>query len=309
MSNDLTTTNSANDVTPTLVDNALVLVFRDNAILAPMCHQRSLVGQPGLTVNIPKIGTTLAMTGITTGANEADANDSTTVTTDVISLTAASKACYVTVSDILADSSAADIVAAIAAELGNTMVAYVESTIADLFAGFSNTVGTDGIDLTVADIRSGLATLRINAPGAAERAVIALHPVQFGDLMADMTAGPAASLATPWSRSDVASFFGGEPGSSVMGNYCGHFLNVPVFQSSNVGLDGDTSAREGGIFVARDAQNSTNCAIGLVWKWMPEVAQADLLTNRMIGRVMRGRMAFGAAEINDGCGVLITSDA
>lgn len=304
-----TTSNSANDVTPTMIDQQIVLVFRENNVLSSMVHQQSLVGSPGLTVNIPKLGTTLSMTSITTGANEADAVDNTSISTDVVSLTAASKSCYVTLSDILRDSSTVNLPGMISAELGRTMATDVESSIAALLGGHSNTVGSSGVDLTAADIRSAIAQFRINALEHAQRGVIVLHPQQIADLEADLMSGSGASLATALMRQDVASIFGGEPGSSVLGNYVGHFLNVPVFQSALVPLDGGSANRTGAIFAMVDGSNSPACAYGLVWKWMPSTSVADAAVNRQNASVWRGRLCYGVAEINDTLGVSIITDA
>lgn len=308
MSNE-TTSLSANDVTPTMIDQQIVLVFRENNILTSMVHNQSLVNSPGLTINVPKLGTTLAMSSIATGANEADAVANTSLSTDVVSLTAASKSCYVTLSDILRDSSTVNLPAMIAAELGRTMANDVESSIAALLGGHSSTAGSSGVALTAADLRSAIATFRINALEHASRGVIVLHPSQVADLEADLMSGSGASLATTMMRSDVASIFGGEPGSSVLGNYVGHFLNVPLFQSALVPKDGGNTNRTGAIFAMVDQSNSPACAYGMVWKWMPSTSMADGLVNRQNASVWRGRLCYGASELNDALGVSIITKA
>lgn len=304
-----TTTNSSDDVTPTLVNNQIVLVFREANVLSNMVHAQDLTSSPALTVNIPKLATTLSMTSVATGANEADAVANSAISTDVVALTAASKSCYVTLSDILRDSSTVNLPAMIAGELGRTMATDVENSIAALLGGHSTTVGSSGVDLTSADIRAAIAAFRINALEHAERGVIVLHPQQIADLEADLMSGTGASLAQVFSRMDVTSLFGGEAGSSVLGNYVGHFMNVPVFQSALVPLDGGSANRTGAIFARVDGQNSPACAYGLVWKWMPEVSFADAAVNRQNASVWRGRLAYGVAEINDSLGVSIITDA
>lgn len=304
-----TTSDSSNDVTPSLVNNQIVLVFREANVLTNMVHTVDLTSSPALTLNVPKLATTLAMTSISTGANEADAVANTSISTDVVALTAASKSCYVTLSDILRDSSTVNLPAMIAGELGRTMATDVETSLAALLGGHTNTVGSSGVDLTAADIRAAIAAFRINALEHAERGVIMLHPQQIADLEADLMSGSGASLSQVFSRLDVASLFGGEAGSSVLGNYVGHFMNVPVFQSALVPLDGASANRCGAIFARVDGANSPACAYGLAWKWMPEVSFADAAVNRQNASVWRGRLAYGVAEINDSLGVSIITDA
>jgi hypothetical protein len=189
------------------------------------------------------------------------------------------------------------------------MAAAVETAITDLFGGFSNSVGTSGVDMTIADLRSATITYRTNAMEFAQGGVIVLHPVQLGDLEAELMSGSGAGLSSVFSRGDIAGLFGTSPGSSVLSNYVGNWLgNIPVFVSTAVGLDGGSANREGAIFKPSVA-NDINCAIGMVMKWLPTIDVYDGGVLKQATHIHRGKIAFGTAELNDSLGVGIVTDA
>lgn len=106
----------------------------------------------------------------------------------------------------------------------------IEQAAAGLFDGFSNSVGSTGVDLTAASIRLALATLDINNVGGPYVAV--LHPTQILDMqddIADVSAeGGAALYGNP---STNLSILGGQP--AALNGLKGSYMDVPIFSTTN----------------------------------------------------------------------------
>ena len=124
-----------------------------------------MVGSPGLVAQIPKYGTIAA-------AAVAEGSDLSTPTT----VTASEIGVNVSLTDIAREGAAEDVAAAIGRQIGDGMANKVDQSLAALFEGFSNTVGSGAAEITVDDIFKAAATLRANnAPGPY---VCILHPYQ-----------------------------------------------------------------------------------------------------------------------------------
>jgi len=241
-----------------------------------------MVGTPGLVAQVPKYGT-IAAGDLTEGT---DISTPTTFSTDVATITAAEKGVLVTLSDIAQEGAAEDVAAAIGRQIGEGMAVKVDTDLAGLFSGFSNTVGSGAAEITIEDIFKAAATLRNNnAPGPY---VAVLHPYQAFQLKKQLT---NAGATMSHSLSDVGN-------QALMDGFVGRIAGIDIFESTVV--TGDSA----GAFVG--AAMSSDAIAYMVKRDMriEEQRDASLRATEYVGS-----MAYGVSELFDAYGVGIIGDA
>ncbi len=279
-----TRTNEYNDVSYSAiitdeVKDALMAVVVTPALL----DFYDLAGQASKAVQVPKADkfTAAALTEGTEVAN-------TALTSASVTGTAAEIGIMATVTDVLEVS---DIPAAHGArlrQLGRAIGDKLDVDICALFSGFSTTVGSSGVDITLANLLDGIYNLEVNDAAGLGSLVAVLHPRQTADLRTELEAD-AASIYT--SKSDGSI-------SKSMAGYFGSWFGIDIFQSTNV-VDNATNV-EGALFV-RDY------ALGMVQKWAARVEAMRWPPIR--GWVLVATAMYGVFEIEDSAGVDVTTDA
>jgi hypothetical protein len=102
---------------------------------------------------------------------------------------------------------------------------------ASLLAGFSNTVGTSGVNNSFATMRSSMLSARTVLKGAAGMGMVyVLHPKQIDDVDSDIQGAAGPGLSTLMTRADVINWYGSTPGSGMMNNFRGGIMGVPGVQ-------------------------------------------------------------------------------
>lgn len=295
----MTTTTTANVGAgiPTIVAVQIVKTLRENNLAIPFFHMRSMIGTPGATTQVSRWSTTLATTAITTGASEGAAQTPQQVTSDSVSLTAAAKAIHVDMSQFSKDVSAVEWNTQLGQEIGRCLATKLDVDALALLSGGSNSTGSTGATLTFDDLIDAAVGFRQNAKERAAQAVGILATCQYGDLMRQAKSGVGPSLATVFTRDDVISWFGRTPGTGLMTNQLGMFLNIPWFQSENAPTSGGD--RVGAIFARNVQPNEPDCAFGGVIKWAPEVRVFDAGVNYKLTDIHQGRVAHGFGELKD----------
>lgn len=301
MANETTTANVGSG-NPTLKSSVLIQEIRERAIMLPFIDIVDLTGQPGLVYDFQDLTVTASASAITTGANEADAITNTQLTSTSRTATAASKGVGALISKLQMSASAVNWAVEAPAILGRALADLMDVDAAALLAGFSNTVGTSGVDATVDDFIAALVLLRNIAKGAAEDSVYVVHPQQLGDVVRDMASGSGAGLAAMFSRPDVATVVTSTPGQGLTATYGGTFLGKPCFTSTNVATANAAADRAGAIFVVKQA-------LGGVVKWMPTIAEFDKGVDAQLAMQYLGSTCYGFVEKKDGMGVSIITDA
>jgi hypothetical protein len=185
--------------------------------------------------------------------------------------------------------------------IGRALADIIDVDVLALCGGFSNTVGSTGVDASFANLRGALLKLRTVAKGEAGAGVFVLHPQQCDDVDADVSSGVGAGLATVMSRPDLLNWFGGNAGEGVLGSYRGSFMNVPVLQSTNV-PDANAAADHGGALLIPGS------AIGMAVGWAPTVTMADQGVNLKVAKSWQGSVCYGVIEKSDSRGVSIITD-
>lgn len=275
------TTTTLNDLYANIVQAAL-FTLSEQTVIRPLVRNYNMVGTPGLVAQIPKYGT-ISASDLTEGT---DITTPTSFSTDVATVTAAEKGVLVTLTDIAQEGAAEDVAAAIGRQIGEGLAVKVDTDLAGLFSGFSNTVGSGAREITVEDIFKAAATLRANnAPG---NYVGVLHPYQAFQLKKQLT---NAGTTMSHNLSDVGNV-------ALQDGFVGRIAGVDLFESTVV--TGDSAGNFVGAVMSSDA------LAYMVKRDMriEEQRDASLRATEYVGS-----MAYGVSELFDAYGVGIYGDA
>ena len=277
----ISTTTTLNDLYANIVQSAL-FTLSEKTVIRPLVRNYNMVGTPGLVAQIPKYSA-IAAAAIAEGT---DLGTPTSFTTDTTNVTASEIGVNVTLSDIAREGAAEDVVAAIGRQIGEGMALKVDTDLAALFTGFSQTVGTGADEITIEMIFKAAAMLRnSNAPG---NFVGVLHPYQAFQIKKQLTnAGATMSHAL----SDVGNM-------ALKDGFIGRIAGVDLFESTVV--SGDSAGAFAGAVMSSDA------LAYMVKRDMriEEQRDASLRATEFIGS-----MAYGVSELFDLYGVRILGDA
>jgi len=182
-----------------------------------------------------------------------------------------------------------------------------EKSCVDLTAGFSNTVGSTGVDLAVSDLIEAIYTYKtLETPG--EDAVFTLAPNQIREMQLELNATGAASSAI-WNQQATASAANANFGT--MNGFRGEFLGVPVYEFSHslrpsVNAGADTA----GALMARGVGSPDSGQVGAI-VFCEGAPLYFAVEQNVAGRSIKLTCVYqyAAAELSDSYGVSIISDA
>lgn len=304
MSDTATTTTTADDALILASTEAKILTYaRAQIVAGDKFYRKSLDPDSGAYSHVfPRFASLAASALVEDTLHEAVA-----VSTDGATITAGLVGVDVVITDILKQRSMATLEDQVIAEMGRAVADKFDADVLALASGFSTAAGSTGVDLSVTDFLSAIASLEAaNAqhgnlgeegmygptPAGLQGPMAFLHPTQIGDLRTSiMTSGGAF-----WSSSAEAAQVVYGNGMSP-GGFVGSLAGVPIFVSSNVAAD-STTDRLGMMCVPG--------AIGVLVKYL-----ARYETQRDLGpRNTRHALTsfYGVAELVDSYGVLIRSD-
>lgn len=284
-----TTTTSANDLVDAaeLVADAILPHFYGHNTAMHLVRQESIASYPGTAKNFPTVNA-LAAASVSEGADMAASQFSTGVET----ITVGEVGLLLVLTDLL---SVSDIVTDdfYTGEAGKAMSKKLTTDVLSLSSGFSNSVGSTGVDITESEILEGIQTLMANGVDGPYHGV--LHPRQYIDLVGDIgtTITPAANSSE--SSRAVSNEFGARPDGALGTLYGVNWSISNLVPTANSGAD-----RLGMIV-------SPNYAIGLVWKWMVRVEPERDASLR--AREIAITAAYGTGELLDSAGVGVLGDA
>jgi len=280
----VTTSSLTQELYANIVQSALY-TMNEQSLIRPLVRNYDMTGTPGLVAQVP-IYPALSASGLTEGT---DISVPTSFDTTSKTITATEKGVMVTLTDLSAESANEDVAAAIGRQIGNAMAEKVDTDLAALFAGFSNTVDKSKAAVTVQDIFKAAAILRNNKANLNGAFVCVLHPYQAYDLKQQLTnAGATMSHAL----SDVGN-------NALLNGFIGRIAGVDVFESTVV-TGGDSAGAYYGAVMTQDA-------LGYMVKRnmrIEEQRDASLRATEIVGS-----MAYGVSELFDEYGVAIISDA
>jgi N4-gp56 family major capsid protein len=270
------------------VVQAALFTLSEQTVIRPLIRNYDMTGTPGLTAQVP-IYPALSASGI---AEDTDITTETSFDTSSVEITASEIGVLVNLTDLSRESATTDVAAAIGRQIGDAMAKKVDTDLAALFPGFSNSVGAAGDDITVETMFKAAATLRANqAPGPY---VCVLHPYQAFTLKKQLT---QAGNTPVTDLSNIGN-------QALLDGFVGRVAGIDVFESTVVSADaGDSVSGTGNFFGAAMSAD----ALGYVLKRSMRIEEQRDASKRSTEIV--GSMAYGVKEIFDAYGVGIVGNA
>lgn len=179
----------------------------------------------------------------------------------------------------------------ITAEQGEACAAKVDVDAMALFAGFSNTVGVSGADLTVAQLIQ--AAYFVRAADAGAPIVYVLHPMQTYDVQKEIV----ASSAPVWSNPALVSLLQAAPQAN---GYRGTFMGADVYDSTRVATANGGADRAGACLVP-------GVALALANIGGTDTIVQDSVLKRT--KLVSTDLYYDVKEAVDGAGCAIITDA
>jgi len=282
MANEFDTGVSGADALYANIMQSALFNLNEQSIIRPLVRNYDMTGTPGLTAQVP-VYPTVSAAGVADGTDLSN----TAFATTKKEITASEVGVMVTLTDLLEEASNDDTAAAVGRQLGAAMAEKVDTDLAALFTGFSNSVGAVETEITVDDMFKAAATLRNNkAPGPY---VAVLHPYQAFQLKKLL----AGNGNTPMNNHDLAN-------EALRTGYVGQIAGIQIFESTVI--TGPDSAGDGFIGAAMSAD-----ALGYMVKRSMRIEtqrDASLRATEIVGS-----MAYGTSELIDAYGVKIIADA
>ena len=172
----------------------------------------------------------------------------------------------------------------------------LEDDLAALFASASNSVGTSGADLSVANFVEAIA--KLDTAKARGRKVCVLDDQQAVDLRLAVAASNSTIFANSMTSQTVLN--------SRSDAYLGELFGVPIWLT-NLTDTANGGADVVGCIMIEGASAPENAPIGVALLWEPRVR--TLYLPEQIGEQVAITMAYGAGEISDFNYVKLVTDA
>lgn len=196
-----------------------------------------------------------------------------------------------------------------APRLANAMLEKAEVDVAALYDDFSDTSGSTGVDLTIANLLTALYKLKENEPEH-EDFIFKMHPQQTFDLQTVLLTGGTGATGAAWFQQADANVM--NQSRNDAGGLRGSFLGIPWKETSpSVNPLPNAGADVAGVLVCRGegapgpgAQNGGHVFVeGHPMRFVVDVDKSA----RMIELI--GLWEYGVAELRDAHGVSIITDA
>jgi len=263
----------------------------------------NIVGSGSNVIQTPIVG----LDGYDTMSSPADgaAVSNTALTETNANITVARRALQYSISDLanLTDSVGLNVQRLAQSMVGSAQMTF-QSLLCDVTDGFTSTVGTSGVDMTVDDFFSAQFTLTLaSVPGPY---ICILHPRQLADLQSSLRAeaGPNQYVAA---TQDMLSIKGQ--------GFSGMFNGVDIFVSSKVPTANAGADRAGGMFgygavgYAEGSPFAITGAGGIVAPaGTPIVVEFERDASSALTKII-GNYYVGVAKLQDSMGVSIITDA
>jgi len=283
MANEFDTGVSGADALYANIVQSALFTLNEQSIIRPLVRNYDMTNTPGLTAQIP-VYPSVSAAGVADGTDLSNTSFATSEKT----ITASEVGVMVTLTDLLEEASTDDTAAAIGRQIGAAMAEKVDTDLAALFSGFSNTVGSGAAELSIDHLFQAAATLRANNAQQNGAFVAVIHPYQAYQLKTQLT---NAGSTMSHNLSDVGN-------RALMDGFIGRIAGIDVFESNVV--TGDSAGAYVGAVMTQDA-------LGYVAKRAMRLEtqrDASLRATEIVGS-----MAYGVAELIDSYGVGLIGDA
>ena len=312
-----TTTTTLNDIVYSAVIEPSFLGYAMDWIVAQQFARRfSLVGKPSNALDIPRIASDMGTVGDGgtsvdlefDGAQGTDLSANVALDTDKVTVSAAEYAFKRTITDNVMEDSVAgiDLLDVVLSDGAQILMTAFEDDMCALFASLSNTVGSTGVDLTVAQMLAAQVGIRKRGARAVDGVIYVMDEQQVDDLEAAMIAVAANQASYVFAADKLLGV--DRTVNNGMGN--GHVMNFRGYPVYSTGLTDTANAGAdvvGACFTPTTPGNDKYATYGWVDKRPFRVEterDASLRADEVVFSMRRG-----VAEITDFSGTAIITDA
>ena len=262
---------------------AALFTLSERTVIRPLIKNYDMTGTPGLTAQVP-IYPSLSAAALTDGTDMSNTAFNTTSKT----ITAAEVGVMVELTDLAKESANEDVAAAIGRQMGDAMAVKVDTDLATLFQGFSNSVGSGDEEITTETLLKAAATLKNNkAPGPYVAVISPNQALQLKKVLTNAGATMSHNL------SDIGNI-------ALRDGFVGRLAGIDIFESTVVTDATPDSAGAGiGAVMSQDALGYMVKRNMRIETQRDASARADEIV---------GTMAYGTAELFDTYGVKLIAD-
>lgn len=226
-----TTTSTLDDLISPLVAEAL-FVASETTIMKGLVRNFTMPLRSGKILQVPKYPTVSAA-----AVSEASDLSNTEVSTSKSDLTVSENGIMTTLTDLSRDASESDVVQDLGKLFGEAIAKKIDRDLTALFSGFSNSVGNDGDDLTIATLQQAATKLRAaGVPGP-----------YYGVFNPEQTHALKSTLTNTFVNPNAGVL----QNDAMREGYIGRIVGIDIFETSNV-VEDSATAYSGAVF-SRDA--------------------------------------------------------
>ena len=315
MANESTTT-TLNDVYYSAIISPLMHDYaHDWLVLTPFLKEFSLVGAASSAVDVWSLASDLGTVGANGAGFDTEFNGSegtdlsnTALDTNKVTLTASEFGVMRTLTDNVSEDSidGIDWLRLIVADSTRILMLALEDDACALLASFSNTAGTSGVDLTVAQTLAAQVGIRNRGVRAPDGVVYVLDDEQVDNLEAALIAN-STSMGVYAMAQDRILGVGAGPNNGMGNGHVLSFRGYPVFSTGVTDTANAGADVAGACFVPSTPANDSFAALGIVWKRMFRLETERNASLRATEYV--ATMRAGVGELLDAAGTSIITDA
>lgn len=318
MANETTTTTLDDLTNSSLVEPTIIYALSEQPGLYRFCREFDARDKPTNSLKIPTETAYWGSAndrgvGVDTelNASEATALGYTAISTGNVTCTAAEYGVAHALTDNVGEDSAIDaseLMDLFLSRMLHVLSLAMEDDYLALLASLSQTVGSSGVDLTVAQAISAQQGIRIRGAIADQLAYI-FDNQQSLDLEAALSAGSTSAAIFALSADRLINYAPtADNGMSAMRQFA-TFRGLPAFSTGMTDTANAGADVVGACVCPSTAVNDASGATthGMVWKRLPRFESQRFAKSRTTDLVMTARSGF--AELQDGSGTAIITDA
>ena len=281
-----TTSTSLNDLMPQIVAEA-IFVASELSLMRGLVRNYTIPAGSGKSIVVPRYPRVTATT-----LNEGQAPSNTEVTTDGVTLTVSEVGLTTIISDIALVGASSNVIADVGRLFGEAIARKMDADIMARFDALGGVSSVGGVSTaaTAALLFQAAAKLRAQGYDTAADCAFVLHPNVAYDVKSTITstfAAPASAI-----------------GNAAMENgYIGMLAGIPVYESSLVGLTGDSGGTTGDYACALIHRD----ALGLAM--MKDITIESQREAQLRGFSLTGSAVYAQGVLYNGAGVKMVFDS
>lgn len=282
-----TTSTTLNDLMPQIVAEAL-FVASEKSLMRNLVRMYDIPAGQGKSIVVPRYPQVTATT-----LSEATAPTETDVSTDGVTLTVSEVGLSTTISDIALIGASSNVVADLGRLFGEAIARKMDTDVMALFdsIGAVSNVGGVSTAASAALLAQAAAKLRSQGYDTSADCAFVMHPLVAYDVKSAIT----NTFANPASG-DVQN-------TAMVAGYVGTLFGIPVYESSLVGLTGDTGGSTGDYACALIHRDALGIAM------MKDITIESQREAQKRGFSLTGSAVYATGVLYNGAGVKMVFDS